>query len=119
MINNLRKNNKLNVLKINYDIPDYIIKESTEIILSYQNIIKLSKYEYLFRFNNINFTNSLLFDNKEILTILLNERFNRINIIQQGDYKYILVYIELCKKAKERIKIESSLKKYREKFHID
>ena len=92
VIHNFRIKNKLKELKIDYKLPNFIIDDSTTILLSYLNIIKLSNNRYVFRYKNYDFDLYSITENKNISNILLNENINRINIIQQGEIKYILVY---------------------------
>ena len=88
-INDFRIKNKLNELKIDYKIPNFILHDSTSILLSSLNIFKLSNNKYIFRFNNYDFDVDSFLENTNISNILLNENLNRINIIQQDKIKYI------------------------------
>ena len=92
LINDFRNKNKLNELKIDYKLSKFILDDSTVILLSSLNIIKLSNNAYVFRFKEYDFDRYTFMENKNISNILLNENLNRINIIQQGKIKYILVY---------------------------
>lgn len=92
LINNFRNKNKLNELKIDYKLPKFILDDSTVILLSSLNLIKLSNNAYVFRFKEYDFDRYTFMKNKNISNILLNENLNRINIIQQGKIIYILVY---------------------------
>ena len=107
-INEYRLNKNLNELIKNDDIPDFIIKGSTEIFLSTVNIIKLSNIKYVLRFNknNINFENLLY--NKDIMEIVNNPFFNKINIVQQSENKYITIYEEFDQKNYEAISIRDN-----------
>ena len=92
LINNFRNKNKLNEIKIDYKLPKFILDDSTVILLSSLNLIKLSNNAYVFRFKEYDFDRYTFMKNKNISNILLNENLNRINIIQQGKIIYILVY---------------------------
>jgi len=92
LINDFRNNNKLNELKIDYKLPKFILDDSTVILLSSLNIIKLSNNAYVFRFKEYDFDRYTFMENKNISNILLNVNLNKINIIQQGKIIYILVY---------------------------
>ena len=92
LINNFRNKNKLNELKIDYKLPKFILDDSTVILLSSLNLIKLSNNAYVFRFKEYDFDRYTFMENKNISNILLNRNLNKINIIQQGKIVYILVY---------------------------
>jgi hypothetical protein len=91
-INDFRIKNKLNELKIDYKLPNFILNDSTAILLSSLIFIKLSNNAYVFRFKEYDFDIYTFMENKNISNILLNKNLNRINIIQQGKIKYILIY---------------------------
>ena len=110
-INDYRLNNNLIELILDKNIPNFIIKGSTEIILSTKNIIKISNAKYIIRFNNNNVDFEKMKENKNILDILMKPFFNKINIIQQDDIKYIAIYEdELEEKHYETIAIKDNFK---------
>ena len=100
-INDYRLNNNLIELTIDKNIPEFIIKGNTELFLSLSNIIKLSNMKYLIKFNtnNVDFEN--IKKNRNIIDILINSFFNKINITQQGDNKYVTIYEDLDEKNYE------------------
>ena len=78
-------------------IPDFLIKESSEIMMfPEQNMFKLSNNKYLFKYPigifEIGFKNK----DKIILSILLKDNLNHIQIITHQNFEYILIY-ELVK----------------------
>ena len=105
-INDYRLNNNLIELTIDKNIPEFIIKGNTELFLSLSNIIKLSNMKYLIKFNtnNVDFEN--IKKNRNIIDILIKPFFNKINITQQGDNKYVTIYEDLDEKNYETIKIK-------------
>ena len=107
-INNYRQKNNLNELIIDYKIPNFIIKESTEIILSASNIIKISNIKYLFRLN-IEDDFEKIKEDENINNILLKPFLNKINIAQQGKIKYMTVYEDFDNKNYEVIQIKDKL----------
>ena len=107
-INNYRQKNNLNDLIIDCKIPNFIIKESTEIILSASNIIKISNIKYLFRLN-IEDDFEKIKEDENINNILLKPFLNKINIAQQGKIKYMTVYEDFDNKNYEVIQIKDKL----------
>ena len=107
-INNYRQKNNLNDLIIDCKIPNFIIKESTEIILSASNIIKISNIKYLFRLN-IEDDFEKIKEDENIINILLKPFINKINIAQQGKIKYMTVYEDFDNKNYEVIQIKDKL----------
>ena len=107
-INNYRQKNNLNELIIDYKIPNFIIKESTEIILSASKIIKMSNIKYLFRLN-IEDDFEKIKEDENIINILLKPFINKINIAQQGKIKYMTVYEDFDNKNYEVIQIKDKL----------
>ena len=107
-INNYRQKNNLNELIIDYKIPNFIIKESTEIILSASNTIKISNIKYLFRLN-IEDDFEKIKEDENIINILLKPFINKINIAQQGKIKYMTVYEDFDNKNYEVIQIKDKL----------
>ena len=97
-INDFRLDQKLNELILDDKIPDFIVKGSTEIFLSSKNIIKLSNNKYVLRFNKNNIDFVTLKNDRDIAKILNNQFFNKINIIQQSNVKYIIIYEVLDEK---------------------
>ena len=104
-INNYQQKNNLNELIIDYKIPNFIIKESTEIILSASNIIKISNIKYLFRLN-IEDDFEKIKEDENIINILLKPFINKINIAQQGKIKYMTVYEDFDNKNYEVVQIK-------------
>ena len=110
LINDFRNKNELIELKIDYKLPKFILDDSTVILLSSLNIIKLSNNAYVFRFKEYDFDRYAFMENKNISNILLNGNLNRINIIQQDIIIYILVYgsFESNKDINIEIKVKDS-----------
>lgn len=89
LINEFRTNNKVNKLILDKNIPDFIINESSEIMLEdIKNIFKLNKEKYLFKYKKGEF--KLNFQKNE--DILIKENLNRINIIIGKEIEYIIIY---------------------------
>ena len=107
-INDYRIKNNLNELIIDEKIPNFIIKGSTEIFLSSKNIMKLSNIKYVLRFNKTNISFETLQNNKEIMEIINNPFFNKINIVQQSENKYITIYEEFDGKNYDVISIRDN-----------
>jgi len=90
-INDYRFKKNLNELILDNNIPEYIIKGSTELILSLSNIIKISNIKYILKYNvNDDFVS--IKTDINAMQILLQPFFNKINIIRQRNNKYITVY---------------------------
>ena len=107
-INKFRSKKNLDELIIDYKIPNFIIKGSTEIALSPNNIIKISDTKYIFKLNNEDNFDKFEED-RNILQILLEPFLNKINIIRQNDIKYITVFEDFDNKNYEMIKILKNL----------
>lgn len=107
-INDYRLNNNLIELTIDKNIPDFIINGSTELLLSQENIFKLTNMKYLIRFNDNNVEFENIKENKNIMDILIKPFFNKINITQQGDIKYITIYEDLDEQNFEKIRIKDN-----------
>ena len=90
-INDYRYKKNLNELILDNNIPEYIIKGSTELILSLSNVIKISNIKYILKFN-VNDDFVFIKNDKNSMRILLQPFFNKINIIRQRNTKYITVY---------------------------
>ena len=90
-INDYRYKKNLNELIIDNNIPEYIIKGSTELILALSNVIKISNIKYILKFN-VNDDFVFIKNDKNAMGILLQPFFNKINIIRQRNTKYITVY---------------------------
>ena len=89
LINDIRT--KYNIKKLYYEekvkIPDFILNESTEILLDEtKNFFKISTNEYLFRYQKNQFKNYIKNNNSQIINILLKESLNSIKIIEQGNF---------------------------------
>ena len=73
-------------------IPEFIINKPIELLLnSKQNIFKLSNTQYLFKYPKGIFEKEFNKGNENIINILLNNNLNYIQIINEGDYQYIMV----------------------------
>lgn len=107
-INDYRLKKNLNELIKDENIPNFIIKGSTEIFLSSNNIIKLSNIKYVLRFNNNNIYFETLQNNEDIMDIINNPFFNKINIVQQSENKYITIYEEFDGKNYDVISIRDN-----------
>lgn len=107
-INDYRLKKNLNELIKDENIPNFIIKGSTEIFLSSNNIIKLSNIKYVLRFNNNNIYFETLQNNEDIMDIINNPFFNKINIVQQSSVKYITIYEDFEVKNYEAILIRDN-----------
>ena len=108
VINKFRTKKNLDELIIDYKIPNFITKGSTEIALSPNNIIKISDTKYILKLNNEdNFEK--FEEDRNILQILLKPFLNKINIIRQNDIKFITVFEDFDNKNYEMIKIIKNL----------
>ena len=70
--------------------------------------MKLSNIKYVLRFNKTNISFETLQNNKEIMEIINNPFFNKINIAQQSSVKYITIYEKFDEKNYESILIRDS-----------
>ena len=97
-INDYRLKKNLNELICDKKIPEFIIKGNTEIILTNSNIIKLSDIKYVLKFKEefVNFER--MRNNTDIMNILKKPFLNKINLVQQGNNKYITIYEDFDKK---------------------
>ena len=92
-INNLRAKNKLTKLQKINKLPDFIINEISEVILfNTKPLFKLSKNKYLMKYEVGDFDNYYRNNKERLINILLLKDLNAINIITQGNMKYILLY---------------------------
>ena len=93
-INNIR--NEYNIPFLNYDIsyckiPDFIINEKTDLVFNkHKNIFKFKPYYYLFKYPKNEFQN--LLNEPHVLSIITNDLFDRIEIIEQDDIEFISIY---------------------------
>jgi hypothetical protein len=92
-INEIRKKN--NIPFLSYDkterIPHFIIDGVTEEIFDKdKNKFKLKNFLYLFKYKKNEFQNFIETD--EILSVITNELFNKIKIIERNNIEYILIY---------------------------
>ena len=92
-INEIRRKN--NIPLLSYDkterIPHFIINGVTEEIFDKnKNNFKLKSFLYLFRYKKNEFQNFIETD--EILSVITNDLFNKIKIIEQNNIEYILIY---------------------------
>jgi len=91
-INKFRKNNHLTELKFEYNLPDFILNEISEIYLNNsQNVFKI-KYKYLFKYKVGEFENHFKNKDKELIDILLKSDLETINIIVKGNIQFISIY---------------------------
>ena len=93
-INKFRKENNLSKLFVHKvkRIPDYIMNEPAQIMMDSQNnFFKLSNNEYLFRYPIGEFENKFKNKDTNILSALLNEKLNYINIITKGNTEYVYI----------------------------
>ena len=91
-INKYRVENKgKEIALIDDNIPEFIINDELSEINFYTNkiLFKLGNEQYLFRYKTGEFQNDYLLKNKDIL---LKQNLNRINVIEQNSYVYILLY---------------------------
>ena len=93
-INYLR--NEHNIPFLNYDIsyckiPDFIINEKTDLVFNkHKNIFKFKPYYYLFKYPKNEFQN--LLNEPHVLSIITNDLFDQIEIIEQDDIEFISIY---------------------------
>ena len=93
-INNIR--NEYNIPFLNYDIsyckiPDFIINEKTDLVFNkHKNIFKFKPYYYLFKYPKNEFQN--LLNEPHVLSIITNDLFDQIEIIEQDDIEFISIY---------------------------
>jgi hypothetical protein len=94
LINEFREKNNLEKLKIDWDkkLPNFILNETSELMMFPFNIIKLGRYKYLFKYNIGEFEVKFRQNEKDIINILLENNLNRIIIIYQNMNEFILVY---------------------------
>ena len=107
-INLYRLKKNLDVLIIDYKIPNFIIKGSTEIILFPNNIIKISNIKYVFSLYAEDDFEEIK-GNKNIINILIKPFMNKINIIRQKDIRYITIYEDYDNEKYETIQIKDNL----------
>ena len=88
----------MNELICDKKIPQFIIKGNTEIILANSNIIKLSNIKYVLKFKEEFIDFERMRSNKDIMNIVKKPFLNKINIVQQGNTKYITIYEDLDEK---------------------
>ena len=91
-------------------IPDFLINEISEVMLwPDKNIFKLSNKKYLFKYPigkfEINFKNK----DENILSILLKDNLNHIQIITHQNIEYIFIYeLDFCDFCKYHINVSYS-----------
>ena len=91
-INYFRKKNKLNELKFEYNLPDFILNDISEIFLNNsQHLFKLNN-KYLFKYKIGEFENNFKNKDKELIDILLKNDLEIINIIVKDNMQFILIY---------------------------
>ena len=88
--------NEHNIPFLNYDIsyckiPDFIINEKTDLVFNkHKNIFKFKPYYYLFKYPKNEFQN--LLNEPHVLSIITNDLFDQIEIIEQDDIEFISIY---------------------------
>ena len=88
--------NEHNIPFLNYDIsyckiPDFIINEKTDLVFNkHKNIFKFKPYYYLFKYPKNEFQN--LLNEPHVLSIITNDLFDQIEIIEQDDMEFISIY---------------------------
>lgn len=88
----------MNELICDKKIPEFIIKGNTEIILANCNIIKLSDIKYVLKFKEEFVDFERMRRNTAIMNILKKPFLNKINIVQQGNTKYITIFEDFDEK---------------------
>ena len=94
IINSKRSSTNLLKLAVNTtdEIPNFILNKPTELMLNpFQNIIKISEKQFLFKYPVGTFMNYLNKNNEQIFDIILKKNLNNIQMVTQKDYLYILV----------------------------
>ena len=99
-INDIRKKHKISVLYddldgYTYDIhaklPEFIINEKTELIISpNENIYKINPYLFIFKYPKNEFEKVL--NNQDIKSIITNDSLDRISIIEHHGIEYISIF---------------------------
>ena len=111
-INDFRGINNIPLLGICQckQIPDFVINESSELIIfSDQNIFKLSNKKYLFRYPNGLFEISFKNKDKDIISILSKYNLNHIQIITHQNIEYICIYeLDFCRHHRTEFESDSS-----------
>ena len=95
LINNLRRENDINDLENNdkKTIPEFIFKKPAEVLLMpSKKIFKLSNKKYIFKYPLNELEKVVIDKNKEILNILLKDNLNHIQIVNQNDIEYIMIF---------------------------
>ena len=98
-INYFKLKKNLNELICDKKIPEFIIKGNTEIILANSNIIKLSDIKYVLKFKEEFVDFERMRSNTSIMNILKKNFLNKINIVQQGNTKYITIFEDFDEKS--------------------
>ena len=89
-INTYRRKKDIDRLLIDNSFPDFLINKKSEMILfPYKKIYKLSTDKYLCKLKDEKFFNDF-----EIKNILLKDYLNKINVVQQNNIYYILVFTD-------------------------
>lgn len=107
-VNEYRTKKNLSKLTRDNNIPNFIIKGSTEIFLSSKDIIKLSNIKYILRFHKENISFETIINNKDIMEIVNQPFFNKINIVQQSEVKYITIYEEFDERNYDSLLIKDN-----------
>ena len=93
-INKIRNEHNIPFLKYDYiycKIPDFIINEKTDLVFNkHKNIFKFKPYYYLFKYPKNEFQN--LLNEPHVLSIITNDLFDQIEIIEQDDIEFISIY---------------------------
>ena len=91
-INEYRKENKLDNLKYFDRIPEFVINGNSLVKFTINNIFKIGKKKYLFKYPSGEFLKQLNAKNKNILNILSLDYLSEIKIVIKDNNEYILVY---------------------------
>ena len=114
-INKYRKENKLDKLEYIDSLPEFIIHGNSLVKFTLNNIFKIGKKKYLFKYPSGEFLNLLNKKNKNILDILSLDYLNKIKIIIKEDNEYILVYDD---RNDEHSEVSSNIS-FSERVHLN
>ena len=85
-INNIRKENFIEEISVDYSFPDFIINGPTDVFLSDKEVFKIDDKKYILKYKNV-FTNT-----EKNIEIFLKKNLNRITLFTQGDILYIFLF---------------------------
>lgn len=108
LINNLRVENDIQKLETdkNKNIPNFIFKKPSALMLTTENIFKISNTKYIFKYPVNEFENKVRNKDYEIINIILNDNLNHIQIVTQKETEYIFIF------KKERNDISENVTSY-------